>query len=176
MKPTVQLLIARTTRVLVIVLGVLLGSLAHAAEKDGLNADKKLAVLWYEAFSQKDSSILDRILSDAWVDIPSPADAPAGPQGVKPIFTRLITTFPDLKLTIKDILQDGDKVVVRAEMTGTQKEAFMGFVSRNRVMAIQVVDIHQVKDGQIIRTWHTEDWMSGLRQLGVFGETGAASR
>jgi steroid delta-isomerase-like uncharacterized protein len=78
------------------------------------------------------------------------------------------TTFPDLKLTIEDILQEGDKVVVRARMAGTQKDAFMGFPSKNRKMDIQVVDIHEFKDGKIVRTWHTEDWMSGLRQLGVF--------
>ena len=76
--------------------------------------------------------------------------------------------FPDLNLTIKDVLQDGDKIVVRGEMTGTQSQAFMGFPSRNRKMAIQDVDIHEFNHGKIVRTWHTEDWMSGLRQLGVF--------
>jgi hypothetical protein len=49
-------------------------------------------------------------------------------------------------------------------MAGTQREAFIGFLSRKRRMTIQVVDIHEVKDGKIIRTWHTEDWMTGLRQ------------
>jgi steroid delta-isomerase-like uncharacterized protein len=87
---------------------------------------------------------------------------------VKPLFARLTTTFPDLKLTIEDILQDGNKVVVRARMAGTQNEAFMDFPSKNRRIDIQVVDIHEFKDGKIVRTWHTEDWMSGLRQLGVF--------
>src|SRR5205809_7328381 len=53
-------------------------------------------------------------------------------------------------------------------MAGTQSEPFLGFPSKNRKMDIQVVDIHEFKDGRIIRTWHTEDWMSGLRQLGVF--------
>ena len=103
-----------------------------------------------------------------WVDIPAAPDQPPGPKGVKPLLTRLTTTFPDLKLTIADILQDGDKVVVRAEMVGTQREGFMGFPSKNRRMSIQVVDIHQIKDGKIVRTWHTEDWMTGLHQLGVF--------
>ncbi len=87
---------------------------------------------------------------------------------MKPLLAQLTTTFPDLKLTIEDILQDGTKVVVRARMAGTQKQPFMGFPSKNRKMDIQVVDIHEFKDGKIIRTWHTEDWMSGLRQLGVF--------
>jgi predicted ester cyclase len=83
-------------------------------------------------------------------------------------FAWLTPIFPDLKLTIEDILQDGNKVVVRARMTGMQKEAFMDFPSKNRKIDIPVVDIHEVKNDKIIRTWHTEDWMSGLRQLGVF--------
>jgi len=136
--------------------------------KTNMNNYKKDATLWYEAFTNKDPALLDRILHETWVDIPSPPGTPAGPEGVKPLLAGLTTTFPDLKLTIEDILQEGDKVVVRARMAGTQKEAFMGFPSKNRKMDIQVVDIHEFKDGKIVRTWHTEDWMSGLRQLGVF--------
>ena len=136
--------------------------------KTNMNNYKKDVILWYEAFTNKDPALLDRILHETWVDIPSPPGTPAGPEGVKPLLAGLTTTFPDLKLTIEDILQEGDKVVVRARMAGTQKEAFMGFPSKNRKMDIQVVDIHEFKDGKIVRTWHTEDWMSGLRQLGVF--------
>jgi steroid delta-isomerase-like uncharacterized protein len=156
-----------------IVAGLILCSCADAQDgntkrKNKMNDFKKQTTLWYEAFSKKDPAILDRILSEDWVDIPSPPGTPAGPKGVKPLLTMLTTTFPDLNLTIKDILQDGNKVVVRAEMTGTQKETFMGFPSKNKKLNIQVVDIHEFKDGKIIRTWHTEDWMSGLRKLGVF--------
>jgi len=137
-----------------------------AGRKEAMSTYKKDVTLWYEAFSKKDPAILDRILSEDWVDIPAPPDAAPGPAGVKPILGQLTTTFPDLNLTIKDVLQDGNKVVVRAEMVGTQREAFMGLPSKNRKMTIQVVDIHEFKDGKIVRTWHTEDWMSGLRQLG----------
>jgi steroid delta-isomerase-like uncharacterized protein len=140
----------------------------NADRKTNMNDYKKDVILWYEAFTNKDPALLDKILHETWVDIPSPPGTPAGPAGVKPLLARLTTTFPDLKLTIEDILQEGDKVVVRAKMTGTQKEAFMGFPSKDRKMDIQVVDIHEFKDGKIVRTWHTEDWMSGLHQLGVF--------
>src|SRR5205085_5384412 len=137
-------------------------------KKQNMNNYKKDVTLWYEAFTKKDAALLDKILHETWVDIPSPPGTAPGPEGVKPLFARLTTTFPDLKLTIEDILQDGNKVVVRARMAGTQKEAFMDFPSKNRRIDIQVVDIHEFKDGKIVRTWHTEDWMSGLRQLGVF--------
>ena len=113
-------------------------------------------------------TVAEKILHDDWVDIPGAPGTPPGPAGAKQLLAQLTTTFPDLKLTIEDILQDGKKVVVRARMAGTQSEPFLGFPSKNRKMDIQVVDIHEFKDGRIIRTWHTEDWMSGLRQLGVF--------
>lgn len=137
-------------------------------KEEDMNNYKNQVILWYEAFSKNDPAILDQILSPNWVDIPAPPNQPEGPPGAKPLLAGLKTTFPDLKLTIKDIIQDGEKVVVRAEMTGTQKEAFMKFPSKNRKMIIQVVDIHEFKDGKIFRTWHTEDWMTGLHQLGVF--------
>jgi steroid delta-isomerase-like uncharacterized protein len=143
-------------------------SLCASVEAQDMNSDKKVVALWYEAFNKNDPAILNRILSNRWVDIPAAPGQADGPEGVKPLLTMLTTTFPDLNLTIKDMLQDGNKIVVRAEMAGTQREAFMGSPSKNRKMNIQVVDIHELKDGKIIRTWHTEDWMSGLRQLGVF--------
>src|SRR5881397_1601236 len=79
--------------------------------KDDMNDYKKQATLWYEAFSKNDPTILDRVLSKDWVDIPSAPDQTPGPEAVKPLLTSLKTTFPDLNLTIKDILQDGNKVV-----------------------------------------------------------------
>ena len=140
-------------------------------KKKNMNTYKKDVTLWYEAFTRKDPALLDRILHDDWVDIPSAPGQPAGRESVKPLLAQLTTTFPDLKLTIEDILQDGNKVVVRAKMAGTQTQPFLGFPSKNRKIDIQVVDIHEFKDGKIVRTWHTEDWMTGLRQLGVFENT-----
>jgi predicted ester cyclase len=68
---------------------------------------------------------------------------------------------------IDDVLQDGNKVIVRSEIAGTQRNALMGFPPKNRKMAIQAIDIHEFKDGKIVRTWHTEDWLTGLHQLGI---------
>lgn len=46
----------------------------------------------------------------------------------------------------------------------------MGFPAKNRKMAIQAIDIHEFKDGKILRTWHTEDWLTGLHQLGILSQ------
>src|SRR5258705_3913217 len=66
--------------------------------KDDMNDDKKQAALWYEAFSKNDPAILDRILSENWVDIPSAPGQPSGPEAGKTLLAMLTTTFPELNL------------------------------------------------------------------------------
>jgi steroid delta-isomerase-like uncharacterized protein len=157
-------------QILVLAHLLLVGAIAHAQATTPLpTANGTIAAMWYEAFNRKDASLVDRIVSETWVDIPSPPDSPPGPVALKRTLVALTTAFPDLRLTIEDVIQEGDKVVVRSEITGTQKEPFFGIPSKGRRLTIQAVDIHQIKDGKIIRTWHTEDWMTGLRQLGVIG-------
>jgi len=150
---------------LLILLGFILCSPTHAEER---NTYKQDVTLWYEAFNTKDPVLLDRILSEHWVDIPAAPGQPPGREGAKHILVELTTTFPDLKVTIEETLQEGNKVIVRSTITGTQRATFMGFPAKNRTMTIQAVDIHEFHDGKIVRTWHTEDWMTGLHQLGVF--------
>jgi steroid delta-isomerase-like uncharacterized protein len=147
-------------------LGVMMiGPDAYAADA---RADKNSVSLWYNAFSKKDPDLFDRILSKNWVDIPPAPDQPPGPAGARQILMELTTAFPDLDIKIEDVLQEGNKVIVRSKISGTQRGALMGFAAKNRKMSIQAIDIHEFNDGQIVRTWHTEDWMSGLHQLGVF--------
>jgi steroid delta-isomerase-like uncharacterized protein len=149
----------------IITLCLLMNSCTGAIPMNDHKVDVKR---WYEAFNQRDPSIFDDLLSEDWEDVPSAPGQPLGREGVKQILPQLTTTFPDFEVTIKEILQDGNKVVVRSEITGKQRTTFMGFPSKNRTMAIQAVDIHEFRNGKIVRTWHTEDWMTGLRQLGVF--------
>ena len=143
----------------------LLCSYAHAED---MSTYKKDVTLWYEAFNTKAPALLDRILSAHGVDIPAAPGQPLGREGAKHLLVELTTTFPDRQVRIEEVLQEGNKVVVRSTITGTQSAPFMGFPAKNRTMTIQTIDMHACTDGKMVRTWHTEDWMSGLHQLGVF--------
>jgi steroid delta-isomerase-like uncharacterized protein len=131
---------------------------------------RKDVLLWYDACSTKDPALLERILSPQWVDIPAPPGQPAGPEGAKNILKRLSAAFPDLTITVNDIVQQDNKVVVRSEITGTHKGEFLGRPGTGGELAIQAIDIHEFDNGKIIRTWHSEDWMTGLHQLRILGE------
>jgi steroid delta-isomerase-like uncharacterized protein len=151
-----------------LVLGILALSLyVPANAQNRTNTSKKDVLIWYNAFNENAPALLDRVLDKNWVDIPAAPGAPDGPEGDKRTLVQLIATFPDFRVEVREVLQDGSKVIVRSEITGTQKGAFLGIAPKNRPFSIQAVDIHEFKDGKIIRTWHTEDWMTGLHQLGI---------
>ena len=128
-----------------------------------------IAVKWYEAFVENKAEILDAILASDWQDIPDAPDAPRGSHSAKAVLKLLHGAFPDFRIEIEDVVAEGNKVVVRSAITGTQSGSFAGIPASGRKLDIQAVDIHLVENGKIQKTWHTEDWMSGLRQLGAFG-------
>ncbi|MDB5451963.1 MAG: hypothetical protein JWO33_541 [Caulobacteraceae bacterium] len=130
--------------------------------------DNRAAVLrWYQAFHRNDPALLSQILAPEWMDIPSPPGATPGPAGARGALAMLHATFADFAIVVDDVVQEGDKIVVRATMSGVQRAPFAGVPSKGRGIRIQVVDIHEVRDGKIVRTWHTEDWLTGLGQMGA---------
>lgn len=77
-------------------------------------------------------------------------------------FGRLI---PDLVWEIKEVLADGDTIVVRSEASGTPAADFMGVPRSGRRFAVMTIDIHTLVDGKLVRAHHVEDWAGALRQL-----------
>jgi steroid delta-isomerase-like uncharacterized protein len=157
----------RFVRVKALVAVLLLAAPAGCTHAEERPQERAGIIQWYRAFSENDSSLVEGVLDDHWADIPHAPGQPAGPEGLRWILKELRTAFPDFKASIQDILRDGNKFIVRSELSGTQKEAFMGNPGKGQKLRIQAIDIHEFKDGKIIRSWHTEDWLTGLHQLGV---------
>lgn len=144
--------------------------LCSCGGRDSMPDYKRDVAIWYEAFNTNDPALIDRILSEDWEDIPAAPGQPAGREGMKHLVSQIRTTFPDFRVTNQEILQDGNKVAVRSELTATHQAAFMGIPATGRSLKIMAIDIHEFRDGKIVRTWHTEDWLTGLNQLGAFEE------
>ncbi len=77
-------------------------------------------------------------------------------------FAQLI---PDLDWAVEDMHQDGDTIIVRSRATGTPVAPFFGVDGQGRSFDIMTIDIHELEDGKIARTYHVEDWAGALQQL-----------
>ena len=74
--------------------------------------------------------------------------------------------IPDLKTEIQEILNDGDKYIVRSKATGTPNGDFMGVdTDGGKSFEIMTIDIHRIVDGQIVEIHHLEDWPTAMAQL-----------
>jgi predicted ester cyclase len=126
--------------------------------------------IFYDTFNKNDPALLDKIITEDWVHIPAntPGEEP-GREGFKKLIPGFAATFKDGNLKIEDIVQDGNKVAVRSSYTATQVGPFMGFQPKGRQFTIMTIDIHEFnKDGMVQKTWHLEDWLGGLYQMGAF--------
>eukprot|EP00441_Pelagodinium_beii_P000533 CAMPEP_0197682204 /NCGR_PEP_ID=MMETSP1338-20131121/96140_1 /TAXON_ID=43686 ORGANISM="Pelagodinium beii, Strain RCC1491" /NCGR_SAMPLE_ID=MMETSP1338 /ASSEMBLY_ACC=CAM_ASM_000754 /LENGTH=286 /DNA_ID=CAMNT_0043263645 /DNA_START=18 /DNA_END=875 /DNA_ORIENTATION=+ len=65
-----------------------------------------------------------------------------------------------------------EKYVVLSEVSGLTKGEFLGLaLEEAKSFCIMGIDIHTVKRGKIIETWHIEDWASATEQLQAGGST-----
>lgn len=72
---------------------------------------------------------------------------------------------PDMNWEMVDVIEAGDKVIVRGRATGAPQGPMFGVDGQGRGFDIMSIDIHTVKDGKIVDTHHVEDWATALGQL-----------
>lgn len=94
-----------------------------------------------------------------------PPGTPAGREGVKAATAIMRTAFPDLKITIADMVAEGDKVAVRLTWSGTQDGEFMGMPPTGKSFSMNVMDIFRIEDGKIAEHWGVSDSMAMMTQL-----------
>jgi steroid delta-isomerase-like uncharacterized protein len=113
------------------------------------------------------SRTIDELVDpNAVIRTPVPIDA-TGPQVLKQVFGRLLRAFPDLHVTIEDLIAEGDKVVSRNTVTGTHLGDYMGHPATGRTVTYSEIFIFRFADGRIAETWGVVDVLSQMRQVGV---------
>jgi len=91
--------------------------------------------------------------------------------GVKTFFRMQIAAFPDLKMTVEDVIADGPKVVARVRYTGTQLGEFQGMPASGKAADVQLIDIFRFnEDGRVGEHWGVFDLMAMMQQLGFVPE------
>ena len=80
-----------------------------------------------------------------------------------------LADFPDLHITIEDLIAEGDQVVVRLSWTGTQQAPLevWGAPATGRRASYELVAIYRVRCGQLAEQWIVADYLGLLRQVGV---------
>jgi steroid delta-isomerase-like uncharacterized protein len=113
------------------------------------------------------SKAIDELVEpDALIRTPLPIEA-TGAEKLKEVFARLHKAFPDLHVTVEDLIAEGDKVVSRNTVTGTHQGEYMGLPPTGKSITYNEIFIVRFKSGRIAETWGVVDVLSQMKQLGV---------
>ena len=100
----------------------------------------------------------------------SSPDFGRGPESEKKRAALYRTAFPDLQLTIEDIIAEGQTVVARWSCRGTHKGDLSGIAPTGKQVTISGVSIARFTNSKMVEGWVNWDALGLMQQLGVVPE------
>ena len=133
--------------------------------------NKALITRFHDAMNADDAELRSKAIDefvepDVLIRTPLPVDA-TGAEALKEVFRRLHRAFPDLHITMEDLIAEGDKVVARNTVTGTHQGEYMGLPPTGKSITYREIFIFRVVNDRIAETWGVVDVLSQLKQLGA---------
>jgi predicted ester cyclase len=119
--------------------------------------------------SEGNKAVIRRLFEDVWTGDVEAADRYYAPgplrDGLKKFATDLYVAVPDWRVTIDDLVAEGDKVVVRWTGRGTHLGEWNGSPATGNAVTTTGIDIERLVDGQIVEEDGEVDMLGFLRQV-----------
>jgi predicted ester cyclase len=90
-----------------------------------------------------------------------------GPEAFQEACSPFFQAFPDLHITITEMIGSGDRVASRYVVTGTNNGSWMGHPPTHRQVRYDAVNTMTVRDDRIVRMDILDDFYALSRQLGL---------
>jgi steroid delta-isomerase-like uncharacterized protein len=131
--------------------------------------DNKDTVCRYydEVFNKDNLAMVGDIFASDFVLHGQSSGMPSGHEGLKQIAVNFRAAFPDLHVTVDDMVAENDKVAVRLSATGKHQGVFMGVAPTGKRVTITGITIYRFADSKIAEAWPERSDLGTLRQLGV---------
>jgi len=97
-----------------------------------------------------------------------------GPESEKKRATLYRTAFPDVRLTIEEIIAEGETVTARWSCKGTHKGDLSGIAATGKQFTISGISVTRFANGKMVEAWVNWDALGLMQQLGVVAEIGKA--
>ncbi|HKV59025.1 MAG TPA: ester cyclase [Ktedonobacteraceae bacterium] len=123
--------------------------------------------LYEEVFNNKNLAAIDDYFAANVIDHSLPPGAPGGIEGVKLTIGMFAGAFPDMHITVEDLIAEGDRVMARWTLRGTHQGASLGMPPTGKQFSIPGVSIVRLSGGKSVEQWVIHDQFGMLQQLGL---------
>lgn len=107
-----------------------------------------------ELLNGRDLSVCGRLLASDYVDHDAAPSTPPGPAAVEAFVAGFLADYPDLRVSIEDILAEGDRAAVRVTWRGTHRTSGEPL----RQMGILILRLNEA--GQLAERWSAYQTMA----------------
>lgn len=119
-----------------------------------------------EVIEQGNTAAFREIMAADFINRTAAPGMPTGPDGMLATFNNLLRpAFPDLRVEVHDQIAEGDKVTTRKTIRGTHQGPLLGIAPTGKQVAIEVIDIVRLRDGQYVEHWGINTLPLVLTQL-----------
>jgi steroid delta-isomerase-like uncharacterized protein len=126
-----------------------------------------------EAFNQGNLDVVDEVIATDSVHYANVWSEPMrGPEERKQAVARWREAFPDLHMTLDDLIAEGEKVSYRWTARGTHQGEFLGIAPTGKQMTTTGIVIERLTNGKLTEGWTSSDTLGLMRQLGAIPEPG----
>ena len=128
---------------------------------------KALAQQMYDAIGPgiDVDAMVDRFMAEDFVEGEAVPGIEPTRETPRQMFKMMLAAFPDFRVTVHDMLQDGDKVASRVTFSGTHQGEFMGVPASGNKVEWDVIDILQFRGDQAIAHWGVMDMAGAMAQM-----------
>ncbi|MCU1503362.1 MAG: ester cyclase [Ilumatobacteraceae bacterium] len=119
---------------------------------------------WADAVNRRDLSDASSLIAADVVDHHLPPTLPPGRDGVV-MWCTLLCDALQMTIHVEDVVASGDRVAVRATITGRHVADFGGLAATGRTFTAQMMSIERFADGLLVERWENVDTAGIIDQL-----------
>jgi predicted ester cyclase len=126
-----------------------------------------------EVLNGRNLDLLDELAVPDYVEHNPLPGQRTGIDGIRDRYTMLFNAF-DFRMTVEDVIAEGDKVVLRWTQTGTHIGPLFGMTATGRSFRTTGIEIWRVEDDKLAEHWDVVDVYGQQMQLGLIPQPSAA--
>jgi steroid delta-isomerase-like uncharacterized protein len=143
---------------------------ATTAGAETMSKNKETLMNFYNALANGQVELLDKGLVEDWVTHDANPGQEQGRDGFKAFIPLLGNSFSDFEWKVEELIEEGNVIVARSTFSATHSGDFMGHAATGKSFTAKAIDVHHFNDeGMVSHTYHLEDWIAVLAQIGALG-------
>ena len=120
-----------------------------------------------ELWGEGNVALADQLLAPDLVDHSLMSPDMSGREGHKQMLAQFRAAFPDLKVTVDDVIAEGSMACVLWHGDGTNSGELMGIPATGKTVHVTGMELLRLENGQIKERWAEFGMFALMMQLGV---------